>query len=289
MSASHFWRYPQWPHLELRRVEDGREVHYAPHSHKQWSLGAITHGISTFQYRDDHYDISEGDLVLMNPEWVHSCNPVDNQPWAYWMLYVDSDWLTQLRIELGLQTDAQWRDIHTAVVTESASKASPYHWYQLYCDMAAALTDPQAETLEKQSLFVDFMALLMEYLDQQQGATKQPSNSSDSSALDDVAGYLDRALTDAPTLEDLIELANCSEGHLIRSFRRRYGLTPHAYLLNRRIQKSQELLRNGCDITEVAQQLAFADQAHFQRTFKKLTATTPGQYQLNARVAAKGQ
>ncbi|MFC7293614.1 AraC family ligand binding domain-containing protein [Marinobacter aromaticivorans] len=29
----------------------------------------------------------------MNPEWVHACNPVRNQPWAYLMLYVDAAWL----------------------------------------------------------------------------------------------------------------------------------------------------------------------------------------------------
>lgn len=39
-----FWRDTRMPHVELRKVEDGRKVCYAPHSHAQWSLGAITAG-----------------------------------------------------------------------------------------------------------------------------------------------------------------------------------------------------------------------------------------------------
>ena len=51
-------------------------------------------------------------------------------------------------------------------------------------------------------------------------------------------------------------------------------MTPHAYLLNRRIQRSQHWLRQGVT-AEVALAAGFADQAHFQRTFKRQLAATP--------------
>jgi AraC-like DNA-binding protein len=55
-------------------------------------------------------------------------------------------------------------------------------------------------------------------------------------------------------------------------------MTPHAYLINRRIQYSRAQLRRGTPIAEVALDAGFADQAHLQRTFKRLVAATPGQY-----------
>jgi AraC-like DNA-binding protein len=55
-------------------------------------------------------------------------------------------------------------------------------------------------------------------------------------------------------------------------------MTPHEYLLDRRIRRGKALLRSGQSIAQVAQTLGFADQAHFQRTFKRLVAATPGQY-----------
>ena len=291
MTESIFWRNADMPYVELRRVEDGRKVNYAPHSHKQWSIGAITHGISTFQYRDDLYPIKETDLVMMNPDWVHTCNPVDNQPWAYWMMYVDADWLTQLRFEAGLIPEKCWQDIHQPMITlDPAShqisnqilsqKEGNNHWYSLYCEVAEVLVSTEADLLEKQSCFIDYITTLMSWFSDVP-QTDLEKASAPQENLSAVAEFLDQSLATIPTLENLTALAKCSEGHLIRSFRRQYGLTPHAYLLNRRIQKSRELLQQGMELVDVAQQLAFSDQAHFQRTFKKLTATTPGQYQNN--------
>jgi AraC-like DNA-binding protein len=55
-------------------------------------------------------------------------------------------------------------------------------------------------------------------------------------------------------------------------------MTPHAYLMNCRIELSRSQLRRGRPIAEVALAAGFADQAHLQRSFKKFVAATPGQY-----------
>lgn len=274
MSKSLFWRNPDIPHIELRRVEDGRKVNYAPHSHQQWSIGAITHGVARYQYRQDNYAIAEQDLVIMNPDWVHSCNPVDNQPWAYWMMYVDTNWLTQLSFESGLLQQPKWQPISRAMIRPQDHS---HRWYQDYCRVAEAFIDDHCDLLEKQSLLIDFLLSLMSWL---RNATTQivlPPR-----AIEAVAQRLIDNLSETPTLAELQAIADCSEGHLIRSFKSHYGLTPHAYLINQRIQYSQQLLKQGQGIADIAQQLAFSDQAHFQRVFKKLTATTPGQYLKNA-------
>jgi AraC-like DNA-binding protein len=62
------------------------------------------------------------------------------------------------------------------------------------------------------------------------------------------------------------------------SFKRHYGMTPHAFLVNRRIQFARRQLREGKLIADVALDSGFADQAHFQRAFKQHLAATPGQY-----------
>jgi AraC-like DNA-binding protein len=79
-------------------------------------------------------------------------------------------------------------------------------------------------------------------------------------------------------LEDICEAAQLSPSYLIRAFKQHYGMTPHAFLINRRIQFAQDQLRNGKQIADVALQAGFADQAHFQRAFKQHLAATPGQY-----------
>jgi AraC-like DNA-binding protein len=79
-------------------------------------------------------------------------------------------------------------------------------------------------------------------------------------------------------LEEICSAADLSPSYLIRAFKDKYGLTPHAYLTNCRIEFSRSQLRRGRPIAEVALAAGFADQAHLQRSFKKLVAATPGQY-----------
>lgn len=262
-----FWRDDRMPHVELRKVDDGRKVCYAPHSHTQWSLGAITGGESTFVYRADQYHIEPGTLVLMNPEWVHACNPIDNQPWSYLMLYVDTDWLTRLRFEAGLLDEPSWQDIATPMVTAP-------QWYEGYCRMADCLLDPERDLLDKQTEVVEYLSDLMHELAGQpvQMPTQAPG------VLRELADYLDDHAAGEVSLDVLCERSGYSPGHLIRAFKQHFGLTPHAYLINRRIQLGQRELKRGTPIAEAALKAGFTDQPHFQRTFKKLVAATPNQY-----------
>ena len=262
-----FWRAARLPHVELRKVMDGRKVCYAPHSHTQWSIGAITAGKSTFQYRDTLHQIRAGDLVLMNPEWVHACNPVSNQPWAYLMLYVDTGWLTDLRFQAGLLPQRQWRDIPVATVSDPV-------WHERYCHMADCLLDPQRDLLDKQTEVVEFLSDLMHELARQPVVAEPKAPQ----ALETLARYLDDHSAEEVSLDTLCELSGYSAGHLIRAFRQYTGLTPHAYLVNRRIQLGRRELQNGIPIAEAALNAGFADQPHFQRAFKRLMAATPNQY-----------
>jgi AraC-like DNA-binding protein len=92
------------------------------------------------------------------------------------------------------------------------------------------------------------------------------------------AEFIAENCTQPLRLDDVCKAAGLSASHLIRAFNQRYGMTPHAYLINRRIQYSRAQLRRGRLIADVALDAGFADQAHLQRTFKRLVAATPGQY-----------
>lgn len=262
-----FWRDSRMPHVELRKVDDGRQVCYALHSHTQWSLGAVTAGESTFQYRNERYPIQAGTLVMMNPHWVHACNPVDERPWSYLMLYVDADWLTRLRFDAGLLDALCWQDITTAVIRERK-------WYAGYCRMSACLLDSKRDLLDKQTAVVEFLGALMHEL---AGQPAQPLSRTPA-VLQELAAYLDAHAAEEVSLDTLCERSGYSPGHLIRAFKQHFGFTPHAYLINRRIQLGQRELKGGTPIAEAALNAGFADQPHFQRTFKRLVAATPNQY-----------
>lgn len=262
-----FWRDARMPHVELRKIEDGRKLRYAPHSHVQWSLGAITEGQCTFYYREDQFQVGAGSLVMMNPDWVHACNPIKDQPWSYQMLYVDTDWLTKLRYEIGLLEQPCWQDISTAVIADP-------DWYSGYARMIAGLVSPDQTVAEKQQLLVDYLTALLRWLAAQPAALASEKPES----MQAIAVFLKRHAAEVISLQSLSESTGYSPGHLVRAFKQYSGFTPHEYLVNCRIQLGQLQLKQGKAIAEAALNAGFADQPHFQRTFKKLVAATPHQY-----------
>ncbi|GAB3102942.1 AraC family transcriptional regulator [Aestuariicella hydrocarbonica] len=262
-----FWRDARMPYVELRKVGDGRKVCYAPHSHTQWSLGAIIEGHCTYLYRNDQFKVGAGTLVMMNPNWVHACNPIDNQPWGYLMLYVDTQWLTDLRYSAGLLDTPCWQDISTAIVPDA-------NWYAGYCQMVECLLDAKRECQEKETVVVDYLTALMCELADKAAQPLSPVPD----RLQALAAYLKHYDGAEVSLETLCERSGYSPGHLIRSFKQYFGFTPHAYLINSRIQRGQQELKRGTSIADTALNMGFADQPHFQRTFKRLLAATPKQY-----------
>ena len=79
-------------------------------------------------------------------------------------------------------------------------------------------------------------------------------------------------------LKAVCDHCHVSKFHLIRQFRRCFGLTPHQYFDNLRIGKIRQGLLSGEHLSDLAYCLGFADQSHMCRTFKKYMAVTPLQF-----------
>lgn len=267
-TAPFFWRDEQLPFIEARSVGDGRKLCYAPHSHEVFSIGAITAGRSTYLHEKTSQQVQTGTVVLMNPGDVHACNPIADQQWSYLMLYVDTQWLTRLQHELGLDPNHGFQPL--APIQSTAPELFT-GLNRLY----ATLIDSQADLLHKECTAVTFFSLMQKTLGT---APVQPDLATQ--RVQRVAQYINDNFKQTITLEDMCSAASLSGSYLIRAFEQRYHMTPHAYLINRRIQHARTQLKSGRLIVDVAHELGFSDQAHFQRAFKKHLAATPGQYRL---------
>jgi AraC-like DNA-binding protein len=265
-SAPRFWRDDTLPFIEVRSIEDGRDVCYAKHSHETFSIGAVTGGRSEYLNRRACEWIGAGAVVMMNPDDVHACNPVADERWSYRMMHVDVAWLTGLQHELGFGENHAFRAFSQTMSTDA-------ELFDGLNRLHAILVDDDTDTLRKQSAAITFFSEVQNKLN----PAVLPDHDA-SRQLTRAAEFIAENCTRSLKLEDICEAADLSASHLIRAFKQRYGMTPHAYLINRRIQYSRAQLRRGRMIADVALDAGFADQAHLQRTFKRLVAATPGQY-----------
>jgi AraC-like DNA-binding protein len=83
----------------------------------------------------------------------------------------------------------------------------------------------------------------------------------------------------SPRLADLANLANVSLFHFAHEFRRSTGISPYAYSLQQRIERSRKmLLRSDQAIEVIAGRCGFSSSAHFARRFKQAVGVAPSRY-----------
>jgi len=93
--------------------------------------------------------------------------------------------------------------------------------------------------------------------------------------LDQIAEHFHEPLT----LEQLAATYGQNELRLLRDFTRVIGLTPHAYLVEVRLQAARQMIeRTDLPLSSIALDAGFAHQSHMGSAFRKHLAMTPSQY-----------
>ena len=94
-----------------------------------------------------------------------------------------------------------------------------------------------------------------------------------------VLDYIDAHLTDELGLIELAAIAGLSPHHFVEAFKISVGKPPHQLVMERRVQRAQELLRDDeRSIAEIAHAAGFSSQSHLTANFRKVTGLTPGRF-----------
>ena len=94
--------------------------------------------------------------------------------------------------------------------------------------------------------------------------------------LKPVINYISDHLDQDLGLEELAAIAQLSQYHFSRAFKRSTGMSPHQYVIRQRVDRAKLLLRKEkMSICEVAIACGFTHQSHLNRHFKRLTGITP--------------
>ena len=90
--------------------------------------------------------------------------------------------------------------------------------------------------------------------------------------------YIDQNFENPLNLDLLSHLRFTSKYHLLRLFKKYYGLTPRQYLIDKRIEKSKEHLKSGMSVTSTCFAVGFESLGSFSKLFKTRTGKTPSAF-----------
>lgn len=261
-----FWRADDLGDVELLHARY-RKHSFGRHTHEGLAFGVIRHGVESFSCMGSGHYAAAGQIIVFNPDEVHTGEAADEEGWEFRMFYFDSELLrTAASMTVGKQIDLP--SFRQPVIDD------PDLSLQI-CQLHTALESEQSK-LTRQELFLLTLAeLAKRHADVR---LPEPNRGQERRVVRRIREYLDENIHRNVALEELAELSGLSPYYLIRVFRQELGLTPHAYFEQLRVHRARRLLKEGLSIADVAVYLGFTDQSHLHRHFKKLTGVTPGAY-----------
>jgi AraC family transcriptional regulator len=91
-----------------------------------------------------------------------------------------------------------------------------------------------------------------------------------------VLEHIDRNITGRVVVADLCALVQRSEAHFSRSFKHTFGRSPHAFVIQRRVElAAQYMLETESRLSDIALECGFVDQAHLCKHFRRVMGESP--------------
>lgn len=249
------------------RYSRGSSAPFKLHLHRTLGIGAVDQGEVLYQVGEEKNVLRPGSLVVMNPETLHACNPLDGADRSYYMLYLSADWCFKVQ-------QSMWHI--DSFVQLGKVRIDNERLYVKYCETMESLMDAAIHLQEKEQLLFELACDVFTASCGAQRAQKEYDGS-----IDKLKTILGNDLQKDMPLETLARDFAANPYTLIRRFKSITGITPHAYRMNCRIERAKELLREGRDISDTALECGFFDQSHFHRHFKAMTTITPQEYRVN--------
>ncbi len=236
---------------------------FSKHTHETYGIGFLSAGGQISASGRGQVEAEAGQLITVNPGEVHDGAPIGRTPRSWHMLYLTPALLTDSASDLVSSTSALEFEFPVFADTDLRN-----HLAALHRRFDHATEDLPADALREVLVLVLGKALL-----RRREPTPAPSAS-----LARVRQRLDEDPTTLADLSTLAREAGLSRFQLIRAFRHYTGLTPHAYRMQSRANRSRRLLMEGLAPAEVAAACGYVDQSHMHREFRRRFGLTPGAY-----------
>lgn len=248
-----------------------RRHRYRMHSHPGYVIGVVTGGVETFRCRGARHYARPGAIILVNPESAHDGESAQSVGWSYKVAYPTEAHFRRLAPGRSAPRFAQ-------SVAEDPPLAR--RLLELHA-MVRAERGAAAEALALECRWSEILCALIARYGEAQVAEARPG--ARRVARDDarIRVLKERLLADLahpPTLDGLAQAVGLSRWRALRLFKAATGQSPHAFLIDHRLEAARAAIDAGAPIAAAAQEAGFADQSHLTRQFKATFGVTPGAY-----------
>ena len=240
-------------------------LNYSKHSHDSLAFSVFSHGNIEVVYHDiGEVEVNSKQVIVYNPHQVHVTKSKKKNVKNYYTLHIDSTWVKEIQDELFSNKDCF---IYLQNIIDEKSI------YEKIYELSKAIYFDKELELEK-------LKELIKEIIEKYTLLEEKENKEEPELIKKVEEYINKNIEEQISLEDISKAVSYDESYITRVFKKKYGLTPHAYIINKRVQKAKEKLALSKDVNlaQLSNEVGFYDQSHFSKVFKKVFAMTPNKY-----------
>ena len=255
-----------WPGVYATDTESQR--HFGKHWHATHGVGVLEQGAQASASGRGGVEAFAGDLITTNPGEVHDGRPLHGPSRRWRMVYFEPG-----AMAVAAERQASDIELHQPVLRDAQLRSAMYGLLGHIAAWSRCGPDTPASAvaaLACDEALVNACGLLL----REHAAPSTPVLPD--RRLEQVRERLCDEPQHVPGLAALADLAGLSKFQLLRRFAAAYGVTPHAWLLQRRAEEARSFIRRGDALAEAAAAAGFADQSHMTRIFSRQFGFTPG-------------
>ena len=295
----------------MKRKE--QQKHFSPY------IRVARHDLQNMPFRFDRviwdYEIiyvQSGTIKLTVENQIYECNQGDFiflKPRIHHILESGSDIVLQPHIHFDFFEDELSSRIFVAFVTENFMSSAQKKWFRQDITKEYDLNFPPRIIVANPLVIKDilfelidehnykkpyhkilehalFLKLISELARQYQQASTVSKYEKHIEKFNQLIAYINENVDINLSLDDLAKFCNISPFYLSRIFKSLYGMSPHKYISQIRLNHAKHLIQfTTLSIKEIAYKMNFNEQETFTRWFKSLDGFTPTQYRINKKIS----
>ncbi len=246
----------------------GQTTAYSVEPRDEYVFGAVTGQPMRVRRGRERHLVTPGQAVAWDPSDRHTGEALDGEPWGARLMVVEAAELSRLAND---EDEYALADVlfPNPVIADPQVVESFVRLHR-----ALERSDTRLECDERLTVWV--RSLIDRYSPARfSGSTLTPRDDRALSlARDHLAAYPARNIG----LDELAHVAGIGKFQLVRLFRERTGVSPHALHIAHRIRAARRMLEHGQTIASAAAATGFVDQSHLHRHFTRTLGLTPGEY-----------
>lgn len=284
------YNYPDMPIYSSRGwLSNFSNFAASSHWHNDVEFSIILSGRMSYNINGTVHIIEQGDGLFVNSRQLHSNFSVDGTDCEYICVLLNpillcaNQFLEKTCVIPVISNDAfQYSILHRDTLWKAELLTDVHRIYQI------CIKPEKASDLLIQSLFFHIWSILYVHMPD----AAQPPVRSDNrlSVLREMIGFLQKHYCEKITLSDIAAAGKVCQSNCCVIFREYLHQTPIQYLIDYRLNKSADLLKNtSMSITEIALASGFAGVSYYAETFRKYFGRSPTEYRKCASLDSETQ